>query len=117
MSDEPVLTRIGYFGAFWDRLREDAVVAVATPVGEACIECDEPIQEGEQGLMRPGAVRTGDGDKYSLTSLPLHRECELTGILSHHAKACGCFEPGISRRESGRRTLAWTLAQPYEPVD
>lgn len=109
MSDEPVVWRVQYFGAPWAELREDAVVAVDTPVGERCMDCTEPIEDGDQGLMRPGAV-PGDGPGgYVLVELALHRECELTNMLSHHAGACGCFEPDISRRESGRRTLAWMM--------
>ena len=79
---------------------------VHTPVGEACLHCEEPIRDGDPGMLMPHF----DGE--SARERPYHRECMLRGVVGsvgHQLKRCSCRggqqedPPFLSRR---RQALA-----------
>jgi hypothetical protein len=81
---------------------------VATPVGEKCIWCDEPIAEGDSGIVLP-YIRHGKG-----TWVAQHHECELRqmfGSVGHQMCRCSCYggeeeDPvGMSRREAAKAAV------------
>src|SRR4051812_31533512 len=72
---------------------------VATPVGQACLHCEEEIKEGDEGEMMPGggAIR------------PVHAECLLRmvmGSVGHQQRRCPCYNgteedpPGMTTRQA-----------------
>lgn len=71
---------------------------IETPVGIPCINCDEPIEDGDQGIV------------YSNGPVA-HRNCFLRatiGSVAHQLKTCSCYIPGapetdppeLTRREA-----------------
>src|SRR4051812_23225572 len=76
----------GYFGYEWSKHSIGEDERVETPVGELCVYCVEPIEEGDAGLvMANGPVE--------------HRECgfrSVAGSLAHLQKRCSCYIPGAS---------------------
>jgi hypothetical protein len=82
------------FGEIWDAPICDATVEVDTPIGQRCLSCQEPVGEGDQGFIHP--VIHADG---SSEDLPIHRECELLGVIGHSYGYCHCTNyQGNSRR-------------------
>lgn len=75
---------------------------VPTPVGESCLWCEEPITEGESGIIQPFLAEPGW--RWAST----HRECHLRhlfGSVAHQtgpscsATACA-DDPALTRREA-----------------
>lgn len=62
---------------------------VATPVGQRCLHCEEPIEPGDRGLMM-GVVDDLVG-QHVATVQPVHLECDLRSTLSHVFGQCCCF--------------------------
>lgn len=73
-----------YFGERWGALPWDAK-QLPTPVETPCLDCREPIAEGDSGRW---TVVTDHGD--NPTSHPIHRECEPLSIVGHSFGVCGC---------------------------
>jgi hypothetical protein len=104
-----------FFGESWDvpMLDEDAVM-VPTPVGVPCGHCEQPIDDGEQGLIRIFL----DVDLHS-SARPVHRECDLRmalGGVNHLRRRCTCCggteppdPPWASRREAALLVYAWSV--------
>ncbi len=86
---------------------------VPTPVGQPCLECHEPIVEGDQGVVMP-LLYEADGAP-ACRQAPEHRECMLLGVLGHVAGTCFCHEGLGSIRERGRATVAWAEANRSAP--
>lgn len=72
-----------------------------TTIGQPCLHCQEPVQQGEPGRM----IITPDGRR------PVHRECllrMLCGSVGHQKMECGCFggdkeDPiGMTKREAAK---------------
>jgi hypothetical protein len=40
-----------FFGPRWDAPRVDHATQVDTPAGQWCVDCKEPIEPGDRGLM------------------------------------------------------------------
>lgn len=93
-----------FFGQRWDAPRVDHATQVDTPIGQRCLECEEPIKAGDRGLLM-GIVDLVDG--YPVASLqPCHLECELRSTMSHFMRQCHCFVQHATVRDEARATLA-----------
>lgn len=65
-----------YFGEPWSSPALEGVAQAPTPVGSACLDCKEPIGEGERGVLIP------HGDQYGgVSEQPHHAECFLREML------------------------------------
>jgi hypothetical protein len=98
-----------YFGDPWDAPFIEDAEQVPTPVGEECPTCEEPIAQGDQGMVTPYIYEGADGAP-AQRSLAQHRDCMLLGVLGHLAGQCECFPGKGSLRERGRATIAWAEA-------
>ena len=95
-----------WFGAASFAAACDESPHVATPVGELCGWCEEPIAVDDDGYLIP---HVGDG----VREVPYHKECNLrmvVGSVGHQCGECTCkgqedqSEWNISRREAALRT-------------
>lgn len=98
-----------FFGEPWPSGVCDYGVQVPTPIGELCLHCDEPIEEGQQGTFMfdlHGGRR------------PTHRECSLRSVLggiAHMRRTCSCFggtddpDGGMPYRRSALLVWAYVL--------
>ena len=84
---------------------EDDADRIPTPVGEPCLWCMEPIEDGDQGEAMPALREDGWTTSYG------HREClfrQVVGGPAHIGGTCtcqgGCDDPdlGMTPREAGR---------------
>lgn len=76
-----------YFGDPWPSGICETGEQVATPVGELCINCEEPIEEDQQGTF---IYAIEDG---VMTPKPSHKECSLRSVLGgigHMKGLCTC---------------------------
>lgn len=111
------MNRNEVFGPPWDAPIYDEAVedgAVAeTPIGQPCNWCQEPIVEGDSGIMLTAWDVSGKAKR-----VPLHKECELRsvlGSLGHMMRKCSCYvtdkrlavddPPHLTRREAAK--AAW----------
>lgn len=108
----PVPWRNKRFGGRWDAPSCEWLEPVATPVGQRCLECEEPILDGERGVIMP-FVYTRNGEPVSAWE-PMHLECYLRGTMSHQYEQCRHYVPGRSLREEAKATLAAINAQRTE---
>lgn len=83
-----------YFGD--PKFRKDHETQIDTPVGIACIHCEEPIVEGDTGTI--------DGSGHVL-----HYECVLRlvcGSVAHQLQLCMCCggtqndDPALTKRQA-----------------
>lgn len=65
-----------YFGEPWPSGICDDGTQRPTPIGDKCLHCDEPIQDGDQGTWG-GVLRFG-ADIAAIE--PAHRECSLRAV-------------------------------------
>lgn len=65
-----------WFGASWGAPVCTEPDRVATPLGERCGHCDEPVVEGDYGLALPFA----GGQEDPRTSIPYHHGCFMEAI-------------------------------------
>lgn len=100
-----------YFGEPWPSGVCDDGRRVATPVGEPCASCGEPIEEDSQG-----SFLVNGHDPALPRFLPQHRECSLRvvlggiGHLEDHDFWCGVMhdpDGGRTRRQSGQEVWRW----------
>jgi hypothetical protein len=95
-----------YFGEPWDAPFIADAQRVATPVGEPCIICQEPIVAGEQGMVTP-LIHSGEDGTLRSRPAANHRGCSLLSTIGHMAGTCMC-RPGLgSVRQRGLATVAW----------
>lgn len=64
-----------HLGALW----------AATPVGRMCMRCDEVIMREDDGWIYPVVIAV---DKWDMR--PIHRECDLLGVVGHIVGICPC---------------------------
>ena len=94
----------GHVFGEWDAPMTDDDIPIPTPVGNVCVWCEEPIQEGDNGRIAPNGYTE-------------HRECALRNVLGgighhvDHERYCRGVGPdaGLSRRASS--IMVWNLWQ------
>jgi hypothetical protein len=92
-----------FFGERWDApIVEPPAQRIPTPVGQKCCRCEEPIVEGDQGFTRPCYM----ADR-TWSSIHIHRECDLAGIIGHMAGVCGCTGYDQSRASARIAAQRW----------
>lgn len=90
---------------------------VAAPVGDKCLHCEEPIAEGDSGVMLPHMVSANEA-----RIVALHRECHIrmiVGSVGHQRGLCTCDggpgtmddPPGATKREAAVLALREFLMQ------
>jgi len=90
---------------------------VATPVGQSCAYCAEPIAADDWGFLVPLIA------EHEATIEPWHRECflrQITGSVSHVLKVCGCYVPGATETdppELSLREAAKLAVEEWEKVE
>lgn len=103
-----------YFGDSWDAPITDGGVQAPTPVGEPCLQCNEPIEMGDQGVVLPCVLAEA-----RVEHRPEHRECHLRSVLGpigHLLKRCSCYGgdmhdlPELTARENAKVVWAWFIA-------
>jgi len=86
---------------------------VSVPVGQECLDCNEPIAAGDRGFLLP-VVRPR-----APILRPTHFECHLRSVMgsvTHLEHRCTCFggkdeDEYPSRRLSALATLQWLEAR------
>lgn len=106
-----------FFGERWDAPRADNASPVPTPVGEPCLHCREPIEDGDRGLLMPYVTDIVDGKPIGGTE-PVHMECDLRtlGNVYHYGGQCryigDCHQHETGTwRDQGRELLAYINQQ------
>lgn len=100
---------LAYFGERWDSPMFDDVetIRVDTPAGKPCMWCEEPIADGDRGLLR-SVVCDVQGEWRGVLE-PIHAECDLRmglGSVAHLTGRCSCTGatetpyPGTRREEA-----------------
>lgn len=85
---------MNWFGEPWPRadwrapICEDDAKRIPVPVGEACVLCEEPIEENDRGVTM-GVVRLGDDGKPTGTVGYVHAECNLRSVTGNHLHITG----------------------------
>ncbi len=82
-----------WFGASWGAPCCDPHDHVATPVGELCMHCREPIIEGSQGLIH-SVVHAVEEGKVVWSREPTHVDCYLRTIQQHGPECPHCRGAG-----------------------
>ena len=95
-----------WFGKSFNAPMYEEMPEVPTPVGDECLGCCEPIEEGDIGITMP---YLSDAEP---RRVPFHIECHLRsalGGIAHQEKRCICFggtdhEPpgGMTAREEAQ---------------
>lgn len=83
---------------------------VEAPVGEECMECEEPIADGESGVLVMVGIWVEDVGMVESYPAPVHKECMLrmtVGSLAHLNQECTCYggnggEYNLTRREESK---------------
>lgn len=73
---------------FGEKWAHEDLETCATPVGEPCLYCEEPIAEGDKGVVMPFTDESGTRE------VPEHRECfmrSIFGSLGHLTGTCSCY--------------------------
>ena len=73
----------------WQALDDD-LPRVATPVGEPCTDCGDPIEADDQGFIRIAV------DAHRARQVIVHAGCELARIIGHEYEVCACFGYDVS---------------------
>lgn len=88
---------------------EDDEMRTETPVGEECLWCHEPIEEGDRGITMMEVVEVGHA-----RTMPLHIECDFRQVMggpAHIQGTCSCQggtddpDLGLAPREAAK--LVW----------
>lgn len=85
-----------FFGERWDAPVVDDAIQVPTPVGEHCLHCVEPIEDGDCGFVQAMADLGPDGEMVERRCFT-HAECDLRGVLGHQVGVCHCTGYDASR--------------------
>lgn len=82
-----------FFGERWDApIVDPPSQQISTPVGEPCMWCEEPIQDGDRGVVMPCVEMVDDAPVARIR--PAHMECNLrnsVGGIAHLEKRCRCY--------------------------
>ncbi len=102
-----------FFGSRWDAPIVDHARQVDTPVGEPCLSCTEPVEQGDRGLIRATIVSDGNGG-WTGAAAPLHAECDLRSVLGHQYSICHCTGYDDSRATA---RLVWQKVSEHRGRD
>lgn len=96
-----------WFGKSWGAACCEVEAHAPTPIGRPCMQCREPIVEGNQGLIRAVVHEVVDG-KVAYSIEPVHLECFLRTIRPHGPECPHCrgleprlHDPECRRKETG----------------
>ena len=101
-----------WFGRAYGAPYEADTPHVATPVGEPCLWCEEPMCEGDNGVI-VGYIDTSKTPR----QVPYHYECylrQIVGGVNHQLHLCCCSgcagvlppdPPAMTRREAADAAL------------
>jgi hypothetical protein len=78
-----------WFGESWQAPICAPEDEVGTPVGAACLLCEAPIAEGDQGVIMPYSGELVDG-LVMARMVPEHLDCFLDSILPHGVDCPRC---------------------------
>lgn len=95
-----------WFGKSWGAACCEVEAHAPTPIGRPCMQCREPIREGDQGLVHPYVrdwKHEPDGD-IRFTMEPVHLDCFLRTIRPHGPECPHCrgLEPRFHAAECQR---------------
>lgn len=93
-----------FFGERWDAPRVEDATQVNTPIGQRCLECGEPIEAGDRGLLTPTIQENPAGD-IGWVIRPVHMECDLHSSFGHVFGQCQCFVQHPTIRAGAIATL------------
>ena len=118
MTEPAESPSVPYFGP--EFMRKDYEVQIETPVGDLCLDCEEPIEEGDVGTLMNCAERAPTG-AFVIFRRPIHYECsmrQIIGSVGHLMGTCSCCggsemdPPGMTRREAAKEALRiWQARQ------
>ena len=101
---------MNWFGRRWDApVVDPPATELPTPVGDACLWCEEPIEAGDCGLWMHCVVMV-DGESVGVVK-PIHMECQVRqalGGIAHLEGRCSCRgslcdpDDGLPLREAAR---------------
>jgi hypothetical protein len=99
--------KMHWFGAPWDSWLCEECPHVPMPVGQTCLWCHEPIEEGDSGVTQLCFLLDQPPQRR-----PQHLECHIRSVcggLNHLLGQCMCCggdappdPPTLSRREAAR---------------
>lgn len=87
---------------------------VSTPVGSLCLYCQEPIAEGDQGVVMPFYSVNGASE------VAQHRACvvrTVIGSVGHLKKKCTCYggteedPPDMTRRQGAEAAMLYLMTE------
>jgi hypothetical protein len=104
--------RIRIFGRPWGAPVCEDAPRVEVPVGQKCLWCQDPIEEGDSGVVTFCIHADGTG-----THEPSHRDCHIrqaVGSVGHQLGKCICFggpgsyddPPGLTYRQAAELAVA-----------
>jgi hypothetical protein len=105
-----------FFGESWGAPILDHARQSPTPIGELCYLCERPIEDSDQGFIRPLITEDGPGG-----DLAVHRGCDMATTIGHLFGVCGCtgrddiYERGqelVRRDEAGSLKADEPVASP-----
>lgn len=106
------------FGSAWEGTgAAESLESVPTPVGEACLHCEEAVAEGDSGIIQALLEEKG------WRPVATHRECFLRhvfGSVAHqqgHAPGKPCVDdPALTKREAARAAVGhWESTRGVKP--
>jgi len=105
-----------WFGEPWDAPLNEECERQATPVGELCLRCEEPIESWASGVTMVCIDAAG------ATRRPQHLECFIrssVGSMGHLLGRCSCHggheedPPDLSVRDAARAAVLVLLEVPH----
>lgn len=84
------------------------------PVGQKCLNCEEPFVENDQGFVMGCSPEIDSSGQVGV-----HRECQfrmIFGSVGHQNKTCSCFggsteedPPNMTKREAAKAAMEMAL--------
>lgn len=121
-------SRIYWFGEPWPSRETRAEICasedqrVLTPQNRDCMFCQEPIIDGENGVMLPAVLRVNE-TTFEAAFEAAHIECFIrmtVGSMRHLERRCQCYggederPEGQSARDEAREVFAFIVEQSLE---
>lgn len=106
-----------WFGESWGAAICDPREHLPTPVGQACLYCEERIVLGDQGVVMPLVMGPVHGGAADARSAPEHLDCMLRlaiGSVSHQRRECACYggaeaddPPQMTKRQAAEAAVRY----------